>query len=263
MIKHTPHPVLFSIGDFNVFSWGFIVALGALIVYFLLIREFKKRNLNSKHLENMFMLALLGGLFGARLFFVVMDLPYFIKNPLKIFAVWEGGMVSYGGLIVASLLIFFYMRKNKLSFIEYSDIILPYVALGYGIGRIGCFVNWDDYGIATNLPWGVIVPGAEQAVHPTQIYLMLMDLSIFVILKFFIKKPKFKGQITYLFMIMLGGIRFFIEFLRDYLDMPQVKIYTQTILALMFFSGVILYVINSKKLNKINKKLKSKNHTKK
>jgi len=206
MINFTPIPVLFSIFSIKIFTHGFIMALAFLISSFLASKHFK----NKDQFWNLIFFTFLGSIIGARLFYFIFYYNQF-TSFLQLFKVWQGGLVSYGGLIGGFLASYIYLKYKKLNFYYFIDKIIPYLALGLAIGRIGCFLNWDDYGIASNLPWAIKVDFPR---HPTQLYHSLANFITFLILKP-IKNFK-KGSIFFLFILLYSSFRFIIDFFRDY-----------------------------------------------
>lgn len=201
-----------DIGPFNIYMWGVFVAIGFLVAYYLMYKNAKKP-LEKKTVEELAFWSLVGLIIGSRLLYVIVNYPYYADNLLEIFMIWEGGLVSYGGVIGALLAVFIYCKKKKVNFIRYVDFMIPYVALGMAIGRIGCFFNGCCYGIETTLPWGVDF-GDGVLRHPTQLYLALGDLSIFFILKNI--KKRFNGFFILSFAALYSVLRFSVDFLRDY-----------------------------------------------
>ena len=221
MINFVPIPTLFSIGNFHIFTFGVIFIISFLVSLILWGKSLKGK-LDEKHILNIAVLILLGVLIGTRLLYVFINFPYYWHEPLKILAFNEGGSSSFGGFL-AVLFVWLYARKNKIKFSFILDTIAPYLTLALALGRLGCFFNWDDFGIASILPWAVKVPG-DVARHPTQIYLLIANLIVFFIL-LKLQKRKEKGDkgilsmngSIFLFFILYYAInRFFIDFLRAY-----------------------------------------------
>ena len=148
------YPVLFKLGPLVIYSFGLMLAIAFLTALNLFGKEVKRRNWDEKHVTWISMIALIGGVVGSKLFSIFEDWSVFIQNPVRTFFS-ASGLTFYGGFILATLGIFIYLRKHKLSFYAFADMIAPVVFLAYGIGRIGCQLAGDgDYGIPTKLPWG-------------------------------------------------------------------------------------------------------------
>lgn len=252
MIKYTPLKILFNVGNFSVYSWGFMVAIAFLSTYILSIRKAKKENLNEDQITIMFIIAVITGFVGARIL-------YSLENGFEnFFYIWSGGLTWYGGFILAAISIFLYAKKNKIS-MRYLEIATLYLPLGHAIARIGCFLNWDDYGIATGLPWGIKVPN-DVVRHPTQIYSSIINLIIFFILTRIdkkkgknksIKKTK-KVELPTLFVIYLflySIARFLLGFLRESERYINLTLSQWLSLAVLAFS--LIFFIMEKRNKKI------------
>lgn len=209
-------PVLFSFGAFHLYSYGLCIAVGVLLSVFLMQRRAAREGFPSKEaiLDIAFSI-LIWGFLGARLFYVIQNFSYYTAEPLKIFAVWEGGLIVYGGLIAGLAGFWIALRKKKIPFWKMLDFIVPYIALSQAFGRIGCFLNGCCFGKACDLPWAVQFPETVHAVHPTQLYEAAFDLWLFAFLLAYRKKGRFDGQIGLSYFLLYGLGRFFVEFLRE------------------------------------------------
>lgn len=227
MIQFEPLHVLFQIGNFKVFTWGFIFVIGFITTLLLTWREAKKQKIQDKHIYNLALLILIGAAIGPRLFYVIEHFSYFWQKPLEIFMTWQGGITSYGAFL-GLLFVWLYTRKQKdITFGQILDIIAPYLLLAIAITRAGCFLNWDDYGIQSSLPWAIQTPN-DIARHPTQIYESFYALlSFFILLRFkqikeqghetrFKKLLEKKGSLFLFFLLFYSFFRFFNDFLREY-----------------------------------------------
>ncbi|MCL6501007.1 MAG: prolipoprotein diacylglyceryl transferase [Candidatus Pacearchaeota archaeon] len=227
MISYEPIHVLFAIGQFKIYSWGLMFVIGFLTAFLLVLREAKKKNIDDKHIYNLGFLVLLGALIGPRVLYVIENIGYYVQKPLEIFFFWQGGITSYGALL-GVLFVWIYVRRQKdISFTRILDLAAPYLLLAIAITRVGCFLNWDDYGRASLLPWAIKVAG-DVARHPTQLYESLYSLASFFILLGF-KRIREKGRQTRFkqllekqgalflsFMALYSFFRFFNDFLREY-----------------------------------------------
>jgi phosphatidylglycerol:prolipoprotein diacylglycerol transferase len=157
---------------------------------------------------------LIGVILGARLAFVLVNWKHFSQHPLSILAIWEGGLVMYGGLILALTLGIRKARSQGMNVLATSDYMLTAGFLGQAIGRLGCLAVGDDYGAPTNLPWAITFPDplpmgsafapelAGVAVHPTQPYMTLKALALFFLGLWLLKNKRFHGQVT---LVLFGG----------------------------------------------------------
>lgn len=209
-------PVLFSFGVLHLYSYGLCIATGVLLSLFLMKhRALQEGFPKPEEVFDMAFAILVWGFLGARFFYVIQNFSYYAAEPLKIFAVWEGGLIFYGGVITAFGGFHLLIRKKRLPFWRALDFIVPYGALTHAFGRIGCFLNGCCYGKTCDLPWAVRFPGLSHAVHPTQIYEALYDLALFAFLLVRRKRARFDGEIALLYFLLYGMGRYLIEFLRE------------------------------------------------
>ncbi|MFH0936222.1 MAG: prolipoprotein diacylglyceryl transferase [Candidatus Woesearchaeota archaeon] len=216
-----PYPVLYNIGSIEITTYGFFIAFGILISTILAAKK------DEKVYDLTFYVILLG-LICARLLYVIEN-----NIILNFYKFWDGGLSWYGALIGGIIGVLYYTKKNKLNFWKYANKLSPYLALGIGIGRIGCFLRGCCYGIQSNLPWAINY--LNEFRHPTQLYLSAHGFLIFFILR------KIKNNQFAWFLILYSVGRFLIDFLRVYdikyygLSLPQIiSIFT-------FLIGLILF----------------------
>ena len=170
---------------------------------------------------DLFFCSILSALLGSRILFVLVNFDYYRGNPSQIFNIWEGGLVFYGGLILAVVVAIGYMRWHRLPIWKLADLSSPPIALGLLWGRIGCFFAGCCYGKETALPWGITFTDPNSlarlnvSLHPTQLYEAVSSLAIFFFLIWRKRKKTFDGQIFWFFLFLYSMIRFFIEFVRD------------------------------------------------
>ncbi len=221
-------PEIFRIGSFAVRWYGVLFAMGFVCGYFIIQQFFKKEGIPLKLLDQLTTTMVVATVIGARLGHCLFYEPdYYLRNPIDILKVWEGGLASHGAAIGILLGIWIFSRKNKRSFWWTIDRIAVVTALAGFFIRMGNLMNSEIFGKPTSLPWGFIYENAAdpeqrlQPRHPTQIYEGLAYLVIFVFLMFVYYrrngKPR-EGVLISLFFILVFGVRFFIEFLKE----PQV-----------------------------------------
>lgn len=209
-------PVLWSFGPFHLYSYGLCIAVGVLVsLHLMKLRSRKDGFPGEAFVTDMVMTVLVWGFLGARIYYVVQNLAYFIAAPWKVFAIWEGGLVFYGGAIGFVLGFGILMRRKRLSFWKTLDFILPYGALTHGFGRIGCFLNGCCFGKLCDLPWAVNFKGLSGPVHPTQLYEAAYNFLLAAFLIQRRKRPHFEGQISLLYFLLYGLGRYLVEFLRE------------------------------------------------
>jgi phosphatidylglycerol:prolipoprotein diacylglycerol transferase len=168
--------------------------------------------------DDLIFLAVLGVIVGGRLGYVLFYKPdYYFSHPLEIFAVWQGGMSFHGGLLGVMLAMGLAARRHKVEYLRLMDFVAPLVPLGIAAGRMGNFINGELWGRVTTVPWGMIFRGAGDAPrHPSQLYQFAGEgLALFFILWWFSSKPRHKGEVSALFLIGYGALRFLAEFARE------------------------------------------------
>ena len=217
------YPILFHIGPFPINGYGFFILLGVLIGAFLIRNEARKRGVNPDFVIDLVLYGLLAGLVGGRLFYVFTDIPGFIKEPLRIFKVWDGGLVFYGTFIAILAVMIPYFIIKQLPLFKTLDTITPALPLIHGIARIGCLMAGCCFGKQTDLPWGIKfthplsnVPQHLHGIslHPTQLYSSLNLLLLFFIILIIRKYKKFEGQLFWTYIILYGITRSIIELFR-------------------------------------------------
>ncbi len=209
-------PILLSWGTIHLYSYGLSIALGVLLSMFLMKRRALREGFPSpEEVFDMAFVVLVWGFLGARLFYVIQNFSYYMAEPLKLFAVWEGGLIFYGGAIAAFLGLWLTARKKKWRFWRLLDFLVPYGVLTHAFGRIGCFLNGCCFGKACDLPWAVRFPEIPYAVHPTQLYEAFYDLVLFLFLIQRRKRVRFEGEISLLYFLLYGMGRYMIEFVRE------------------------------------------------
>ncbi|MFH1914455.1 MAG: prolipoprotein diacylglyceryl transferase [Pseudomonadota bacterium] len=162
--------------------------------------------------------AILGVVAGGRLGYVFFyNAEYYLAHPLKIFAVWEGGMSFHGGALGVIAVCLIFARAKGLGAREVGDFITPLVPPGLFFGRIGNFINAELWGRPTDLPWGMPFPGAgSEPRHPSQLYEAgLEGLLLFAILWWYSARPRPAGCVSGLFLLGYGAFRFVVEFARE------------------------------------------------
>lgn len=261
LIHPNPDPVALKIGFLSIHWYGLMY-----LVAFMQFMALGRVRLRQKHiaalgwkredLDDMLFYGVLGVILGGRLGEVLFyRLGYFLENPLKIFAVWEGGMSFHGGLIGVMFAMFLWARKEKRQLPDVYDFIAPLVPLGYVAGRIGNFINHELPGRAASneLPWAMLWPGLDYPVHPSPLYQALVDgVLLFIILWLFARKARPQLAVGALFVTLYGCARFFTEFFRtpDF----EVSIAGVTLsggqlysLPMIVGGGILLYLAYAKK----------------
>ena len=215
------NPEIFRIGNFAVRWYGLLFASGFFFGYLIFLRFFKKEGLSVEILDKLTIYMALGTVIGARLGHCLFYEPeYYLKHPIEILKIWKGGLASHGAAIGILLALWLFVRKYKFSFIWILDRIVVVVALGGAFIRLGNLMNSEIYGVQTSLPWGFVFIRNLEVVpkHPTQIYESLTYFLIFGLLLWlyyrYDGKPR-PGLLFGLFLILVFGMRFLIEFIKE------------------------------------------------
>ena len=240
------YPVIYDFGEISILgfsfhpvinSYGFMLMLAFYACYYFLNKDLKMLGHKSSLAGDIIFAAAVGGIVGSRIYFIIENFDQFLKDPFgMIFS--GGGLVFLGGLMGGLLADTYVINKNKLSWLTVADHVAPLLILGYAIGRIGCLLVGDDYGLPTHLPWGIEFPNGIPPstysvfqtqypwvdissfspgvlkVHPTQIYETVIGFSIFYYLYNKRKNIKVPGTLFFSYLILGGVERFCIEFLR-------------------------------------------------
>jgi phosphatidylglycerol:prolipoprotein diacylglycerol transferase len=231
------YPVLFQIGGFTVTTFGVMMALAFLAAGWVAARELARAGQDPEQAWDMVGYAAVFGILGSKIYYMILRWEDTVADPMGAL-LSRSGLVWYGGLILAAAVIAWRVVKQKLPLGIMADASALALAVGYAIGRMGCFLVGDDYGRPTDLPWAVAFPqGAPPstadnlrefganipasvpgdtvlAVHPTQLYEVAMSLIIFVILKRLQPRFAIPGMLFFAWVALAGIERFIVEIFR-------------------------------------------------
>ena len=249
--------IAFQIGKLSIYWYSIFVVLGILFALFIIMREVKRQQINTYFFTNLIFYTLLFGILGARLYYVLFNLDYYLLFPLDIIKIWQGGLAIHGGIIAGLITMIVYCKKYKVNILKTLDISCVGLIIGQAIGRWGNFFNQEAHGsIVTKdflknikLPQfiidGMYIDGSYY--HPTFLYESIWCLIGFVILLFFRRRQYNKvGQTIAFYMIWYSIGRFFIESLRtDSLMIGNFKI-AQIISIIMIITGIIIIIYSKK-----------------
>lgn len=230
--------------------------IGFTASYLLVRYQVRKKGLrvDKRVIDDIYFYLIIGLIAGARLGYILFyNLGEYLKNPLEIFAVWHGGMSFHGGLIGVLIAGLYITRKRGVQFLLFSDLVIVTAPVGLGLGRLGNFINGELYGRVTDVPWGMVFPGAGQLPrHPSQLYEAALEgLVLFIILWLLKESITVRGGVTALFLILYGVMRFTVEFFRE----PDSQIgfifsfltMGQLLSLAMIIAGVLLYAVLRRK----------------
>ncbi len=214
------HPLLLSLGPVKIYTYGFCVALAFYVGVVLAGRSAERVGIPKERIQDLAFVLLLSSIVGARLFYVLTNLDTFMADPLEIVRFWNGGLVFYGGFIVATVAGIVYMKKHGMPLWRTGDALAPSLALGHAIGRLGCLFAGCCYGRVCDLPWAMTFthPGSLAptgiALHPTQLYATFANLALFGALMMFRRRIRFDGQLFWLYVLLYGIVRSILETFR-------------------------------------------------
>jgi phosphatidylglycerol:prolipoprotein diacylglycerol transferase len=208
------YPELFHIGGFTMNSFGVMMALAFIVAGIVAHWQFKKRGVKADFIYPLLIAAVIGGLLGAKIHYLILHPDEWPDNMIS-----GSGLVWFGGLFGAILAVVLVTWVSKQRLAAIMDAGALATAIGYAFGRMGCFLRGDDYGVPTDLPWGMSfpkgLPPTTVHVHPTQLYEIGGTLVIFAIL-FWIVSPRMKreGPLMFAYAVLAGIERFLVEFVR-------------------------------------------------
>jgi phosphatidylglycerol:prolipoprotein diacylglycerol transferase len=213
-------PVFLRLGPIQLRWYGLMYMLSFIIGFFVIRRfaKYRKLNMSTDDLYDLLFYLILGVMIGGRLGYVLFyDLPSYVRAPLSIFAIWQGGMSFHGGFIGMILAAIWVTRKKGWNFWEIADLVCAAVPIGLGLGRIGNFINGELYGRVTTVPWAMVFPeGGPMPRHPSQLYEALLEgLLLFFILRWFYRKNFHRGTVFWALLAFYGLFRFLVEFVRE------------------------------------------------
>lgn len=256
-------PVAFSIGDIHVAWYGILIAAGILLAMVFAMTQCKKFGIIADKLMNAALGGVIGGIIGARAYYVIFTWDQYKDDLSSIFKTWEGGMAIYGGLIGGLIVGLLVAKISKIRIRPALDIASMGFLIGQSIGRWGNFINVEAFGSNTDLPWGMTSPSitaylqehaAELSslgvniditapVHPCFLYESLWCALGFLLLFLYRKHRKFDGEIFLMYSVWYGAGRFVIEGLRtDSLTIGTIRV-SQLLAGLVVVAGVILWLV--------------------
>jgi phosphatidylglycerol---prolipoprotein diacylglyceryl transferase len=251
------HPVLIRFGPLTIHTYGFLIAIGFLVALWLAAIQAKKDGISTGKIMDLGFYILLAAIIGSRLFFILINAGHYIEHPLDVFKIWEGGLVFYGGVLLAVPVAVWYMKRNGLVLWSTADIFAPSIAIGHVFGRLGCLSAGCCHGRpADNLPWGIIFTDPEclaptnVLLHPTQLYESSGELLIFLALILLRTRKSFDGQLFMTYLILYSLLRFIVEFFRGDVGrgfiMANISV-SQGISLLLFILAIAGYIALRKK----------------
>ena len=268
-LKFTLNRVAFEVFGIPIYWYGIIIASGFLLAVLLGMKNSKLADLEPDNLLDLVLFAAPAAIVCARLFYVIFSWELFKDNLLDIVNTRKGGLAIYGGILGAFLVAYIYARRKKIRILRLLDFAVPYIAMAQGIGRWGNFVNQEAFGSATSLPWRMnsdtvnsYLTGFNSSIdltkfgaHPTFLYESLWNFAVFSYLIWYRKRKKLDGEVFFLYMLLYGAARFFIEGLRtDSLMLGSFRI-SQLLAALFVIVFTALFIYRRKKIKKVDEEV--------
>lgn len=264
-----PQAILFSFGFINIYWYGLFMVTGIIAALLIIFRLAPYYKIEKDFLFDLSFWLIINGLLGARIYDILLQIPYYMEHPLNMLKIWQGGLAIHGAIIGGLITIYSFSKKRKVNFWSLSSLLVPGLALGQAIGRWGNYFNQELFGLPTAKPWGIPINEFNRPLdyffstffHPTFLYESLGCLFIFFALiaanYFLIKKNRLTKNncilLTSGYLIAYSILRFFLEFIRIdetpvFLNLrwPQIASLLIIIIAIIF----ITLNIHAKKENK-------------
>lgn len=245
------HPVLISFGKYEVHAWGFMLALAVVLAIFGLRRMFKDEGYDPDAVIDMILILVISGIIGCRLAYIVLyQWQEFIVNPWAVLSITNGGiggLVWYGAFLFAVPLFIWFTRRKGYQIWNMMDMLAPYLALGYALVRIGCFLAGCCYGEVTTSTWGVVFPNVDSCPrYPTQLYSSALNFVLFLFLIYYYPRRKFSGQLFAFYLMGYAVYRFIVEYFRESLINIGPFTMGQVATAGLFLIALLLYYYRKK-----------------
>ena len=213
-------PVAISLGPVQIHWYGLMYVVGLVAAWWLGRRRAHRLGLSHDDIGDLIFYGAVGVILGGRLGYALFyGLDQLLANPLWLFRVWDGGMSFHGGLAGVLIAALLFARKHRLAFFQLTDFIAPLVPIGLGAGRLGNFINHELPGRISDVPWAMAFPpmmglGPEPR-HPSALYEFALEgVVLFAVLWWLSRRPRQRGLISGLFLVLYGAFRFTVEFVR-------------------------------------------------
>jgi phosphatidylglycerol:prolipoprotein diacylglycerol transferase len=230
MIDWTPNAIALQLGPLSLYWYGICYALGLAGAYWIMVRQARRFGERPEIIGNGLIIVAVAALIGGRLYHVIDQWQLYAANPIAIILPPYSGLGIFGGFVTGALAVIFLVRRHKLSFWRWADIIAPGIFVMQAAGRLGNFFNQELYGPPTNLPWGIAIDCAHRVAeytcatyplathfHPLFLYESLSGLIGAAVLVWLSTRPRpwlRVGDLGGIMLIWIGGVRFLVEFLR-------------------------------------------------
>ena len=249
--------VAIEFGKFQIYWYSIFILVAVVVAYLVISKEAVKKDIDKEFVINLTFYTIIVGLIGARLYYCLFNLSYYLSNPIEILKIWNGGLAIHGGIIGGLLFIIFYCKKYRVEILKMLDIIVVGVIIGQAIGRWGNFFNSEAYGTVTTLATlqhlhlpqfiidGMYIAGKYR--QPTFLYESIWNVLGFILLLILRRNRRIKkGQLTGVYLIWYSSARIVIESMRtDSLMLGPFRV-AQLMSILLIFIGVILLIYYTK-----------------
>ena len=255
-----PNSTLINIGQIKIYWYGLFIVTGILTAMIVVLKLSEKYKISKETIINSVFYLIAGGIIGARAYHVLLELPYYLNNPIEIIKIWQGGIAIHGAIFSGIVIAYFFAKKHKINFWQLLAIYAPGVAIGQSIGRWGNYFNQELFGLPTNLPWGIPIEPVNRMLeyyganyyHPTFLYESLGNILIFAVLifahRFFIKKEyKFYEIIVLIYLGLYSILRFSLEFVRIDKTPEILNLRFPQIISLLILLIISVYLIKNRK----------------
>ncbi len=239
-----------TLGHINIYFYSLCILMGVILALIAIMKEVKKNKIDKDKFYDLAFYTLIFGILGARIYYVIFNMDYYINHIEEIFEIWNGGLAIHGGIIAGLITIYIFTKKNNMKFLKILDIIVPGLILAQGVGRWGNFFNGEAFGpvvsysfLKKTLVPSFIIKGMKIYGYyhmPTFLYESVWDILGFIIMIILRKKKHKEGFLTGFYLSYYSLGRFFIELLRtDSLRLGIIKVACLMSL-IMFAIGIIL-----------------------
>lgn len=245
MFEYTGDGVAFTLFGLEVRWYGILIVTGMLLAVLLSSREARRKGMSEDIIYDLSLWILPAGVIGARLWYVLFE-PQRFSSFWDVMNLRTGGLAIQGGVMAGFLASWLFLRRRKVSFLRVADCIIPFLPLAQAIGRWGNFFNNEAYGYAADVPWAVLINGKPH--HPTFLYESIGDFLLFLFLWYALRKQNKKdGQVTALYFVFYGILRFFVEgFRTDSLYFGPLRV-AQILALLGLLLGLVGYAVIARK----------------
>lgn len=252
-------PVIVQIGPLAIRWYGLMYLIGFAAAYVLIrhLAGLRKLPLDGDGASDLLFQGVIGVVIGGRLGYVLFYNPgWYLAHPLDIFAVWQGGMSFHGGLLGVVVAILLFCRRHSLPLLLTGDVVVASATIGLGCGRLGNFINGELWGRVTDLPWGIVFPGAGPLPrHPSQLYQAFLEGALLFAVLYLMHRRKMKAGVPFFsFFVLYGLFRLLAEQFRQpdahlgYLWAGATMGQLLSVPMVLFGVGGLLWVVRRKEL---------------